>query len=60
MSTIHNRLAALMPDFDPRMYGCPKLLTLIEKSDAFEVRRENLKVYIRPKQTGSPKTKQPG
>ena len=58
MSTIHNRFAALMSDFDPRTYGCPKLLTLIEKSDAFEVRRENLKVYIRPKQTGSPKAKQ--
>jgi hypothetical protein len=47
-----------MPDFDPRTYGCPKLLTLIEKSDAFEIRRENLKVYIRPKQAPSPRPKQ--
>lgn len=54
LGAVGTRLAALMPDFDPRTYGCPKLLTLIEKSDAFEVRRENLKVYIRPKQTRSP------
>lgn len=60
LGAVGTRLAALMPDFDPRTYGCPKLLTLIEKSDAFEVRRENLKVYIRPKQTGSPKAKQSG
>jgi hypothetical protein len=58
LGAVGTRLAALMPDFDPRTYGCPKLLTLIEKSDAFEVRRENLKVYIRPKQPGSPKAKQ--
>jgi hypothetical protein len=51
-------IGALMPDFDPRTYGCPKLLTLKEKSDAFEVRRENLKVCIRAKQTSSPKAKQ--
>ena len=53
-------IGALMPDFDPRTYGCPKLLTLKEKSDAFEVRRENLKVYIKPKQTRSLKPKQLG
>lgn len=47
LGAVGTRLAALMPDFDPRTYGCPKLLTLIEKSDAFEVRRENLNVYIR-------------
>ena len=57
LGAVGTRLAGLMPDFDPRTYGCPKLLTPIEKSDAFEVRRENLKVYIRPKQAVSPKEK---
>lgn len=47
LGAVGQRLAALMPDFDPRTYGCPKLLTLIEKSGAFDVRRENLKVFIR-------------
>lgn len=47
LGAVGQRLAALMPDFDPRTYGCPKLLTLIEKSGAFEVRRENLRVFIR-------------
>lgn len=46
------RLAALMPDFDPRTYGCTKLMTLIERSEAFDVRRDRLKVYIRPKPNG--------
>lgn len=47
LGAVGQRLAALMPDFDPRTYGCPKLLALIEKSGAFDVRRENLKVFIR-------------
>lgn len=47
LGAVGQRLAALMPDFDPRTYGCPKLLTLIEKSGAFDVRRENLRVFIR-------------
>lgn len=47
LGAVGQRLAALMPDFDPRTYGCAKLLTLIEKSGAFDVRRENLKVFIR-------------
>ncbi|MGQ3177216.1 MAG: NYN domain-containing protein [Blastomonas fulva] len=55
LGAVGTRIAALMPDFDPRTYGCPKLLTLIERSDAFEVRRDSLKVYIRPKQTGAQK-----
>ena len=57
LGAVGTRLAALMPDFDPRTYGCPKLLTLIERSDAFEVRRDSLKVYIRTKQTGAQKPK---
>lgn len=51
LGSVGNRLSALMPDFDPRNYGCPKLVTLIEKSEAFEIRRDNLIVYVRPKRT---------
>jgi hypothetical protein len=43
------QLLAEMPDFDPRSYGCPKLSQLVEKSGAFDLRRNNLMVYIRPK-----------
>ncbi|MCP3729037.1 NYN domain-containing protein [Sphingomonas sp. MG17] len=48
LGALGQRLATLMPDFDPRTYGCPKLLTLIEKTQLFEVRRENLRVFVRP------------
>ena len=49
LGAVGNRLSVLMPDFDPRTYGCAKLVTLIERSEAFDVRRENLMVYIKPK-----------
>lgn len=49
LGAVGNRLPVLMPDFDPRTYGCVKLVTLIEKSEAFEVKRESLVVYIKPK-----------
>ncbi|MDQ2891634.1 MAG: NYN domain-containing protein [Pseudomonadota bacterium] len=48
LGAVGARLAVLLPDFDPRTYGCPKLATLIERSEAFEVRREGLTVFIRP------------
>jgi uncharacterized LabA/DUF88 family protein len=50
LAAVGKRLIALMSDFDPRTYGCAKLGNLIEKSGAFDVRRDDLKVYIRPKQ----------
>lgn len=43
------QLLAEMPDFDPRSYGCPKLSQLVEKCGAFDIRRNNLMVYVRPK-----------
>lgn len=50
LGAVGNQLLAEMPDFDPRSYGCPKKLSLlVEKSGAFDVRRNNLLVYIRPK-----------
>ncbi len=46
---IGSRLAMLAPDFDPRTYGHAKLVGLVEKSGAFEVRRNDTGgVYVRP------------
>ena len=49
LSTLGSSISKLYPDFDPRSYGCPKLVSLIERSGAFEVRRQSLSVYIKPK-----------
>ena len=49
LGAVGKQLLAEMPDFDPRSYGCPKLSQLVEKGRAFDVRRDNLLVYIRPK-----------
>src|SRR3546814_16115694 len=43
LSAVGSRLLAEMPDFDPRSYGCAKLVSLIEKSGAFNVRRDQLR-----------------
>lgn len=48
LGSVGQRLIALTPDFDPRNYGCAKLITLIEKIDTFDIRRDGLKVYIHP------------
>lgn len=48
LGSIGARLAILIPDFDTRTYGCSKLLPLVEKSGAFEIRRDGLHVQIRP------------
>lgn len=50
---VGTRLIALMSDFDPRTYGCAKLVTLFEKTGAFDVRRDQLAVFIRPKKKSS-------
>ncbi len=49
LSAVGSRLLAEMPDFDPRSYGCVKLVSLIEKSGAFDIRRDQLRVYIKTK-----------
>ncbi len=36
---VGQRLSTLAPDFDPRTFGQAKLVTLVEKAGAFEVRR---------------------
>lgn len=48
LAAVGARLAVLLPEFDPRTYACAKLVTLIERSEAFDVKRENLRVLIRP------------
>jgi hypothetical protein len=52
LAALGSRLGALKSDFDPRTYGCAKLVTLIEKSGAFDVRRDALRVFVRPKANG--------
>ena len=49
LGAVGNRLVALTPDFDSRTYGSAKLVTLVEKSGSFEVKRNDLKVLVRPK-----------
>ena len=39
LSAVGQRLKHLAPDFDPRTYGCDKLVTVIEKSGKFIVER---------------------
>jgi uncharacterized LabA/DUF88 family protein len=51
LGSVGNRLAILSSDFDSRSYGHAKLSNLIEKSGAFETRRDNTKkmsVRIKP------------
>lgn len=48
LGAVGTRLSTLKPDFDPRTYGCSKLLTLVEKLGTFDIRRESLMVYVRP------------
>ena len=37
LSDVGKRILAVVPDFDPRTYGCRNLSTLVEKSGGFEV-----------------------
>ena len=37
LSVVGHRLTKLAPDFDPRTYGCDKLLTVIEKTGKFDI-----------------------
>ncbi len=49
LGAVGSQLIAEMPDFDPRSYGCAKLVLLVERTSAFDVRRDKLRVYIRSK-----------
>lgn len=49
LSGVGNRLIALRPDFDPRTFGCAKLVDLVEQTRAFDVNRYGAKgATIRP------------
>ena len=37
LSDVGKRILALVPDFDPRSYGCRNLSTLVEESGGFEI-----------------------
>ena len=39
LATVGHRLNHLAPDFDPRTYGCDKLITVVEKTGKFAVER---------------------
>ena len=49
LGAIGTQLAMLVPGFDSRTYGCEKLKTLIEETDAFEIKHKGLTVHIRAK-----------
>jgi len=52
LGIVGQRLSTLAPDFDPRTFGQAKLVVLVEKTGAFEVRRSAGRgVHIRPKPT---------
>jgi uncharacterized LabA/DUF88 family protein len=54
LGTVGNRLANLSSDFDPRTYGHAKLSDLVEKTGAFDIRRdEGRSISIRPKPNAS-------
>ena len=40
LAVVGHRLINLQPDFDPRTYDCPKLVTLVEKTGQFEIERQ--------------------
>ena len=39
LGVVGQRLNHLAPDFDPRTYGCDKLITVVEKSGKFSIDR---------------------
>ena len=49
LSVIGNHLHAANPEFDPRTYGCAKLVDLMEKSGQFHVKRNEVPVRARIK-----------
>jgi hypothetical protein len=54
---VGKRLAVLASDFDPRSYGQSKLVDLVKKTGAFEVRRSEAGiVHIRVKPAGGKST----
>ena len=49
LSVIGSHVRAANPEFDPRSYGCAKLVDLLEKTGQFEVKRNEVPVRARRK-----------
>lgn len=49
LSVIGSHVRAANPEFDPRTYGCAKLVDLMEKTGQFEVKRNEIPVRARMK-----------
>ena len=49
LSVIGSHIRAANPDFDPRTYGCAKLVDLVEKTEQFDIRRNAGSVQARMK-----------
>ena len=49
LSVIRSHVHAANPEFDPRTYGCAKLVDLLEKTGQFEVKRNRVPVRARRK-----------
>ena len=49
LSAIGSHVRAANPEFDPRSYGCAKLVDLLEKTGQFEVKRNEVPVRARRK-----------
>ena len=53
LGAVGSRILAAAPDFKAHTYGCPNLITLVEKSGGFEVRKgPGNVVHIRCKTAG--------
>lgn len=52
LADIGNRIQGAHPDFDPRSYGCANLSALARKAGGFDIRREQVVVYVRRKAMG--------
>ena len=47
LARVGHRIQGARPDFDPRSYGCRNLITLVEKSGGFEIRKDRGAVHVR-------------
>ena len=47
LSVIGSHVRAANPEFDPRTYGCAKLVDLLEKTGQFQVKRNEIPVRAR-------------
>ena len=49
LSVIRSHVRAANPEFDPRTYGCTRLVDLMEKTGQFQVKRNEVPVRARMK-----------